>query len=190
MIYYFYKIVCDDLPDYLYVGSTRAYTNRKYRHKSNCNNENCKHYNLKIYQTIRANGGWDNWKMICIHQQDIENNRMAEKIEENFRLDLKANMNMCRAYRSEEDKKEYKKEYCKEWRENNSDYIKEQAKEYYQNNKEYKKEKHKEYYENNREHIKQQYSKKYECECGCQIRLGDLARHKRSQKHIKLMQNI
>ena len=171
MIYYFYKIVCDDLPDYLYVGSTQAFANRKYMHKSICNNENCKDYNCKIYQTIRANGGWDNWKMICIHQQEVENRRMAEKIEEDYRLELKANMNAKRAYRSDEDKKEYEKEHMKEYRENNTEHIKEYNKEYYENNKEYR-------------------SEKISCDCGCQIRRGDIARHKRSQKHIKLMENI
>ena len=182
MIYYFYKIVCDDLPDYVYVGSTMAFTNRKYNHKSICNNENCKDYNLKIYQTIRANGGWDNFKMICIHQQEVENRRMAEKIEEDFRLELKANMNAKRAFLSEEDKKEHKKEYCKEWRENNSEHIKQ----YLEDNKEH----YKEYYENNKEHIRQYTSEKITCECGCKIIRHHIARHKRTPKHIKLMENI
>ena len=209
MIYYFYKIVCDDLPDYVYVGSTRAFTNRKYQHKSACNNENCKDYNVKIYQTIRANGGWNNFKMICIHQQDVENKRMAEKIEEDFRLDLKANMNAKRAFTTEEDKKEDKKEYNKEWYENNKEKIKEKSKLFYENNKEqckeYAKEYRKEYnennkekikehkknyYENNKEKIKQHVSEKITCECGCQIRRSDIAEHKRTQKHIKLMENM
>jgi hypothetical protein len=93
MIYYFYKIVCDDLPNFVYVGSTKAFANRKYRHKRNCNNENDKNYNYKIYQTIRANGGWDNWRMVCIHQQEVDNKRHAEKIEEDYRVELNGNMN-------------------------------------------------------------------------------------------------
>jgi len=41
MIYYIYKIVCEDTnTDYTYVGSTRAFKERKYLHKSICNNEN------------------------------------------------------------------------------------------------------------------------------------------------------
>ena len=194
MIYYFYKIVCDDLPDYVYVGSTMAFTNRKYQHKIACENINSQKHNYKIYQTIRANGGWDNWKMICIHQQDVENKRMAEKIEEDFRLELKANMNTYRAFTTEEDKKEYLKEY----RENNKEKIKEQVKEYCkeyrENNKEKIKEQVKEYgkewRENNREHIRQHACEKITCDCGCQIRRCNLARHKKSNRHIKLMQNI
>jgi hypothetical protein len=156
MIYYFYKIVCDNLPNFVYVGSTKAFANRKYRHKGNCNNENGKNYNLKIYQTIRDNGGWDNFRMVCIHQQEVNNKRHAEKIEEDYRVELNGNMNTRRAFLSPEQRKEYDKEHSKEYRKNNRDFI----------------------------------SEKIKCECGCEIRRGDLPRHKRSKKHIKLMQNI
>jgi predicted GIY-YIG superfamily endonuclease len=43
-----------------YVGSTTNYRARKHAHKSSCNNENSKDHNMKIYQFIRANGGWKN----------------------------------------------------------------------------------------------------------------------------------
>jgi predicted GIY-YIG superfamily endonuclease len=39
MSYYIYKICCDDLPDFVYVGSTKAFRQRKRQHKSNCNND-------------------------------------------------------------------------------------------------------------------------------------------------------
>jgi hypothetical protein len=53
--------------------------------------------------------------MVCIHQQEVDNKRHAEKIEEDYRLELNANMNMVRAFRTEEQKKEYMKEYGKEY---------------------------------------------------------------------------
>jgi len=61
---------------------------------------------------------------------------------------------------TEEERKQRKKEYQKEYRENN----KEQRKEWRENNKEHIKQKAKEYYQNNKEHIKQQnkeYNKQY-----------------------------
>ena len=63
--YIFYKIVCitDDI-DLCYVGSTANWKERQREHKSRCNNENDKSYNNKKYQIIRANGGWENFKMI------------------------------------------------------------------------------------------------------------------------------
>ena len=164
MIYYFYKIVSDDLPNFVYVGSTKAFANRKYNHKLAYTNENDKRYNYKIYQTIRANGGWDNWRMVCIHQQEVDNKRHAEKIEEQYRVELNGNMNTRRAFLSPEQKKEDYKEYNKEYYEQNKDYYKDYYKEY--------------------------HNEKITCECGCEIRRGDLAKHKRTKKHIKLMQNI
>jgi len=175
-----------------------AYTNRKYAHKSDCNNENGKNYNYKIYSTIRDNGGWDNWRMVCIHQQDVNNKRHAEKIEEDYRLELNGNMNTHRAFTTPEQKKEQKKE----WDENNKESINEYKKEYYETNKEHLVEKMKEYKEQNKEWISEQRKKHYEqnkvkiaeykkekitCDCGCEICRGDLARHKRTNKHIKLM---
>ena len=190
MIYYFYKIVCDDLPNFVYVGSTMSYANRKYEHKHACNNENRKGYNLKIYQTIRANGGWDNFRMVCIHQQEVDNKRHAEKIEEDYRVELNGNMNMRRAFRSEEQKKEDKKEDNKEWRKNNKESISEHKKEYYQANKDKINEKNKEYNEQNKAKINERKCEVIICECGFTYTHNHKARHMKSQRHIKLMQNI
>jgi predicted GIY-YIG superfamily endonuclease len=33
MSYYIYKICCDDCPDFVYVGSTKAFRQRKAQHK-------------------------------------------------------------------------------------------------------------------------------------------------------------
>ena len=56
-----YKIYCNDetISD-IYIGHTTNFTKRKYHHKTLCNNgKKC-----KIYDSIRNNGGWDNWNMI------------------------------------------------------------------------------------------------------------------------------
>ena len=73
----------------------------------------------------------------------------------------------------------------KEYYETNKVRILEKRKEYRETNKEYL-EKNKEYYEKNKDFITQ----KIKCECGCEIRRAELARHKRTKKHIKLMENI
>jgi predicted GIY-YIG superfamily endonuclease len=52
MSYYIYKISCDDLPDFVYVGSTKAFRQRKEQHKINCNNDNSKKYNRKLYKQL------------------------------------------------------------------------------------------------------------------------------------------
>ena len=93
--YIFYKIVCitDDI-DLCYVGSTANWKERQREHKSRCNNENDKSYNNKKYQIIRANGGWENFKMIQLGTREQLTKREAEQIEEQYRQELKANMNI------------------------------------------------------------------------------------------------
>ena len=171
MKYYIYKICCDDVKDFVYVGSTQNIRCRKNHHKSICNNENDKKYNRKIYQTIRANGGWEKWRMVCIHEQECETKTQAVIIEERYRQELNANMNSQRCYRTEEQNKEYMKEYNKE--------RKEETKEY-----------NKEYYENNKEEIKEKTSKKYTCACGSELRWDYKAKHEKTKKHKEFLHSV
>ena len=62
------------------------------------------------------------------------------------------------------------------------------AQQYRLNNIEVVKEKAKHHYEKNKEEILEKMKEKTICECGCEVRLTGLSRHKRSAKHIKLMQ--
>jgi hypothetical protein len=196
--YIFYKIFKEDL-DETYIGSTSNFYSRKKSHKSSCNNETCKGYNLKIYQTIRANGGWDEFKMIQIGTRENITKREAEQIEEEYRLELKATMNMCRAFLSPEQKKEYHKEYDKDYRQTNKEHILEYQKDYRQTNKEriseYEKdyrqtnkerisEKDKERYQTNKEKINEKHGEVIICECGFTYTYSHKARHMKSQKHI------
>ena len=131
--YIFYKFTClDKSVDLRYVGSTADWKQRKRSHKHDCNNENGKKYNYKVYTLIRANGGWDNFKMIEIGKQEQLTLREAEYIEEQYRVELNANMNTHRCFRTEEQKKEQHKEYCKKWCKNNPEYNKAYKKKYAQ----------------------------------------------------------
>ena len=126
--YIFYKFAClDSSVELCYVGSTANWKQRKQRHKNNCNNENSKKYNYKVYTLIRANGGWDNFKMIEIGKQEQLTLRQAEFIEEQYRVELNANMNGQRCFRTEKEKQDYHKEHSKEWRENNKERLKKYA---------------------------------------------------------------
>ena len=198
MKYYIYKICCDDLPDYVYVGHTGAFANRKYEHKSRCNNENNKGHNLKVYQTIRANGGWTNWRMVCIAEVECKNVRQAEMVEERYRQELNANMNSQRCYVTEEEEKEYLKEYykehkeeinekCKEYYKEHKEEIKEKCKVYYEEHKEEMNKQSKVYNEEHKEEIKKQQSKKYTCACGSELCWGYKAKHERTKKHQEFL---
>ena len=157
--YIFYKIVClDNGVDLCYVGSTANWKERLRNHRSICNNENNKSYNSNIYKTIRENGGWYNFKMIQIGTREQLNKRQAEQIEEEYRVELKANMNSKKCYLTEEQKQEQLKETNQQYRENNRDKINQQKREYYQTNKEEINERQREYYEANKDKISERNS--------------------------------
>jgi hypothetical protein len=206
MLYYIYKIVCEDTSvNYRYVGSTRAFKERKYLHKSRCNNEKPNEYNNKLYKTIRENGGWNNWRIIVIAEVEVESKRQAEIIEEEHRLKLEANLNERRCYRTEEQRIEQNREHNKEYYKNNTEKIKEQQIEYYENNTEKIKARHREYRENNTNKIKarqKEYQKtnaekirewgntKCNCECGGKYTNQNKAKHLNSKKHKKYLMKI
>ena len=157
--YIFYKIFCvDKSVELSYIGSTADWKTRNRSHKNNCNNQNGEKYNYKVYKTIRENGGWSNFKMVEIGKQEQLTLREAEYIEEQYRVELNANMNGRSCFRTEEQKKEYAKEYAQTETGKASQIAR--SKKWYENNPEYNKEKSKEWRENNPEHTKE-YREKY-----------------------------
>ena len=157
MSYYIYKICCDDLPNFVYVGSTKAFRQRKRQHKSSCNNNN----NIKLYQTIRENGGWDNWRMVIIEECGEISFTQAKIKEEEHRVKLNANLNMLKCHTTEEERKEQKKENFKNWNTNN-EIRKEYMKEYRKNNKEKINESRRQYYQKNKEKLLVNVTEKYQ----------------------------
>ena len=148
--YTFYKIVClDNSVDLCYVGSTANFLKRKNKHKTDCYNEKVKGFNSKIYTTIRENGGWSNFKMIEIATQEQLSLREAEKIEEEYRQELKANMNSRKCYITYEDRKNDALQYYYDHKED----VLNKKKIFYENNKDRLKEKCLKYYYENREKI-------------------------------------
>ena len=183
--YIFYKIYCHD-NDYIYVGSTCNFNNRKRQHKENTNLDNKKN-NLKVYKTIRENGGWENWKMIQIGTREQITKRQAEQIEEEYILQLKAELNDKRAYLSEQVKKEQKAISDKKYRESEKGKAsQEKRKDYftqYNNSEETKERKH-EWYLANKERTLSKQAERYVCSCGKEVTIGKKARHEKTQFHI------
>ena len=70
-----YQIHCND-PNILYdyISSTTDITRRKQSHKKIYNDKTQKSHNDEIYQTIRSNGGWDNWKITELEKYPCNNN--------------------------------------------------------------------------------------------------------------------
>lgn len=59
-----YKIYCKDTTiEFVYIGQTINFKNRKRKHQDNCNNILSPEY---VYKFINSNGGWCNWDMVEI----------------------------------------------------------------------------------------------------------------------------
>ena len=89
-----YKITCKDktITD-VYVGHTTNFVQRKHAHKQNCINIKSSNHTCKLYQFIRANGGWPNWKMDIINFYDCADHYAARKKEQEHFIELKATLN-------------------------------------------------------------------------------------------------
>ena len=86
-----YKICCkNDSIKELYVGHTTNFVQRKCQHKQGSYDINNK---CKLYETIRNNGGWDNWNMEIIDFKNCENSYEARKIEQSYFETLNATLN-------------------------------------------------------------------------------------------------
>jgi len=142
----------------IYIGSTTNFTKRKGQHKNCCNNENDKKYNQKNYQSIRDNGGWDEWNMIEIEKYPCNDKREAERKEESWRIHFNVVLNSKACCSLTDNKTEYRKMY----RETNKEKLTEKDKKYRQDNKEKIVKQVKQYYEENIQKITE-YAKKY-CE--------------------------
>jgi hypothetical protein len=82
----------------LYVGHTTNFVQRKHAHKQSCINEKSPNHKCKLYEVIRNNGGWINWKMEIIHFFNCKNHYEARKKEQEYFLSLNATLNSIEPY--------------------------------------------------------------------------------------------
>jgi hypothetical protein len=153
--------------DYCYIGQTHNFTDRKRQHIRNtiCETDK-KHYHLKHYETIRNNGGWDEWEIVEIEKILCKTKLEARMREQELIKEYNANLNSVSAFVTEEERKatknaittkfkienkSYVKEYDKQYKEEHKDIIAEQMKKYREENKEKLKEQTKAYREQNKE---------------------------------------
>jgi hypothetical protein len=180
----FYRFVCNDTEIInTYVGSTIDLVKRRWGHHQSCNNSTNKKYNLKVYKVIRENGGWDAWKMIEIERRIVKDNQDAIRIEQEWIEFFHAKMNSYKAHRTEEEKKEYHKQYELE----NAERIKENRKQYRLEHAEQVKEKNKQYYLEHAEE-KREYNKQYYLEHA--ERLNEQKKQYRLKKKAELNTTI
>jgi len=89
-----YKITCKDSNvNDLYVGHTTNFVQRKHAHKQSCTNNKSHNYKCKLYETIRNNGGWNNWNMEIINFFNCNDHYEARKKEHEYFVSLNATLN-------------------------------------------------------------------------------------------------
>jgi hypothetical protein len=87
-----YKISCKDTSvKHVYVGHTTNFIQRKYAHKTGSIGKNAD--KCKLYEIIRAHGGWDNWKMEIVTHVKCKNHYEAIQREQDYCILLKATIN-------------------------------------------------------------------------------------------------
>ena len=202
-----YKIVCNDLSvTDCYVGNTTQFRQRKSQHKKNCNNSNSKDYNIPLYKFIREHSGWENFSMIEIEKYPCTDGNEARARERYYFDLLNANLNKMRPLRTEDERKQYHKEFkqrekCKEkdkiYREEHKNEINEKMKIYRDNNKEkikiYREENNEKitkYREDNKDIINTFKREKVTCSCNAIISRGYMSEHLKSFKHISRTQAL
>ena len=185
-----YKLINYDYPDLVYIGSTTNFTKRKQHHKEAVYKTTSPTYNRKLYVSIRKNGGWDSWNMVSICDYPCNDKREAEKEEDRYMLELKANLNMKRPSRTiaqwRDDKKDILKEKNKQWRDDNKDIIKQYRDDNKDKIKQYRddnKDKMKQYRDDNKDKMKENQTKKCTCECGSQFTRSNKSQHIKTIKH-------
>ena len=96
---------------------------------------------------------------------------------------MKPSLNIRIAGRTKNEYDDDNREHKTEYYQNNKEYINQQHKQYRENNKEYIKEQKKQYYDINKEKVLEPIK----CECGCIVTRRCLSRHRKTKKHIELM---
>jgi hypothetical protein len=177
---------------YYYIGSTfNGLKHRKQQHKK----ESERSPDRKVYRYIND---WSNVKMTCLLEFECENKQQRDQREYNFicnHFDDEMCVNSIKTGTGF-NRKEWQKQYNEENKEKITEYRKEyynmnkethcqQMKQHYEANKEVIKERHKKYYVTNKE----KFNQKYKCKCGGQYTHTNKTKHEKTKKHIQYMES-
>ena len=186
-----YRLV-NSVDNEVYVGSTcGSLPKRLYDHKS----MGKKKSSIRVYAHLNAIG-WASVSIVLVEEYVCENKMQLERRERHWIEVLKPTLNTYVPTRT-----------VQEWTQANKEHVQQQHKAWYENNKERVlvkakvrrdgldkgelRDYHKNYYQQNKEAIKERVysrgSQKVVCECGCEVRLDKLQRHKTSDKHKNRM---
>ena len=188
-----YKIT-NDFNNDVYIGSTcNILTKRFSHHKAVISTEQ----HRPLYK-LMAEIGFERFRIELIENYPCKDKYELRQREGHYIREM-GTLNICIAGRTN-------KEWCAEFRKENKELIKEKGQEYYQQNKEIINQKHQNYFhehaeerrkqkqeyrsklsDEKKEEIDKRKKEKIKCDCGCMVARSDIAKHKKTKKHIELM---
>jgi hypothetical protein len=115
------------------------------------------------------------WNMDVLHELDCDKEE-ASRVEGNY-IRYNKCVNRCVAGRTKA-----------QWFQDNRDSVLQQMKQYHQENRDARLEYGKKYYQATKEKQSARKAEKVPCPCGTLVGRGDIAKHLKSQKHTKRMQ--
>lgn len=184
-IIYFYKYG----DEFLYIGSDKTKNVRRWSHKSRFKSDD-----LYFYTYCKENG---------IEYEDLDysyinypcNNRQElRKKEGEYQKELNPICNREIAGRTMDEWRQDNKEILAikkhNYYEENKEKVVANINEWRKNNKEYILERDRKYYHDNKEIIKQRKKEKIDCDCGLSIAKNDIAKHRKTKRHLEILKNI
>ena len=174
-----YKITVGD--DF-YIGATNNFTKRRQAHKDNIKNE----HQYNVYKAIRSHGSWE---MKRLYNIDVSSKK--EQLEEERKAvdELKPTLNMYKPITTYEEKLQNAREKQRIYRAENPEKVKAQLKAYREGpNREANLAKKREYQRAHPESPRPLII--ITCECGKEINKRRLAAHRKTKKHIKIMEGV
>lgn len=168
----------------VYVGATtEIYLSTRFQKHKSQKCSICNYINDPINNT-----NWNDWYIELYENYACNDKNELNKKEGDIQRLFKNDNNYILINKKITNKQ--KEETNKEWIEKNKERYLEKRKEYRNKNKEIITEKMKEWHKNNKEFLKKKNSEIITCECGCLITNNSLTRHKKTNKHLKLMNSL
>ena len=122
-----------------------------------------------------------------IRNNDCVNRNIPGRTQKEYQQDNKDKISKRTKKKYRENKEQVLKDR-KEYYKKNKIKVNKRVNKYYQNNKETRINYAKDYRTKNNDKLTEQRKIKKQCECGTYIRQFELARHRKSKKHMKLME--
>ena len=178
--------------DKYYIGSTtQTLPKRLYKHRNNLKcYQNGKYPNITSFQILELEGAYIELLETYPCNSRAELERREGQLIREHRDNCVNRIVVGRTVKEyREENKEEINAKLREYREANKETIKAKHREYHAANKETLNAKNREYREANKDAIKAKKAEKIMCECGASVSRGYISGHRKTDKHIKFIED-